>query len=109
MGERYGQKRMTIILVGSFLITFVVDLSNLIAASPVGDVLIKVGVYLQGITYDPAKGEIFVGNRLSDAVSVILEGNNTLIANVKSGSNPVSLAYDSSRSEAFVTNYASDS
>ena len=61
-----------------------------------------------GVTYDSAKGEIFVTNVNDDTVSVISDNSNTVIATVPVGENPQGLAYDSGKSEIFVANLASN-
>jgi YVTN family beta-propeller protein len=65
---------------------------------------IQVGTIPQGLAYDSAKGEIFVANPAANAVSVISDITNTVIATINVGSDPSEVAYDSIKGEIFVTN-----
>lgn len=59
---------------------------------------------LQGIVYDPAKGELFVANYGLDTVIVVSDSNDSAIATVPAGDYPSGLAYDSSNGEVYVAN-----
>ena len=48
--------------------------------------------------------EVFVANYYSNTVSVISDGNNTVVATVNVGSTPQGVAYDSGKGEVFVVN-----
>jgi len=63
------------------------------------------GVEPTGMAYDPAKGEIFVGNEAGSNVTIINDTTDAIvgaIANV--GNIPWSLVYDSGKGEIFVAN-----
>jgi len=63
---------------------------------------VPVGLGSCALAYDSLRGEVFV-TRGGNAVSVISDATNTVIANV-SVSGPWALAYDSSKGEVFVAN-----
>ena len=62
-----------------------------------------------GVTYDSAKGEIYVVNSYphtisGGTVSVISDSNNTVLTSILVGIDPYYAAYDSGKGEVFVTN-----
>ena len=73
---------------------------------------VPVGSYPESVTYDNAKGEMFVVNSNNcpgncygpGSVSVVSDVNNTVVATVKTGSDPYGVAYDSGKGEIFVAN-----
>jgi YVTN family beta-propeller protein len=54
------------------------------------------------MAYDSGKGEIFVGNALSNTISVISDTTNKVIATIPVGDYPAAMAYDSGKGEIFV-------
>ncbi len=73
------------------------------------------------IAYDPARGEIFVGNigktandssasnTATGLVSVISDSSNSVVANIPVGPDPDGMTYDPSKGEIFVSNEGSAS
>ena len=57
-----------------------------------------------GVAYDSGKGEIFVTHAAVNAVTVISDSTNAVVANVTVGLTPEELAYDSHTGDIFVTN-----
>jgi YVTN family beta-propeller protein len=68
---------------------------------------ITVGGYPYGLADDSAKGEVFVFNENDGTVSVISDSTNAVVATVTgvapSTINPISIAYDPSKGEIFVS------
>ncbi len=64
---------------------------------------IGVGQSPIGVAYDAAKSEIFVANNGSNSVSIIADGNDTIVANVSVGANPSGVAYGPGTGEVAVT------
>lgn len=62
----------------------------------------------QDVTYDPAKGEVFVTNLETSNVSIINDTTNTVVGSIKVGdgvvSQPVGIAYDAGKHEIYVAN-----
>ena len=84
--------------------TVIVDAtSNTVSATPNATysvfAIVNVGKGPVGLTYDSAKGEVFVNDFFQDAVSVISDADNTVVANVTVGNSPVGIAYDSTKGE----------
>ncbi|NHI04027.1 hypothetical protein DYY67_1402 [Candidatus Nitrosotalea sp. TS] len=65
---------------------------------------VAVGNGPTGITYDSAKGELFVTNYYSRTVSVISDVTNSVVATIPVKNAPRGIAYDSAKGELFVTN-----
>ena len=80
----------------------VVDTINVNQTSVVGGEILQTA--LEGIAYDPGKGELFVANYGLDLVIVIADSNNSVVATVPVGSYPSGLAYDPAKGEVFVAN-----
>ncbi|MDE1862700.1 MAG: hypothetical protein KGI33_07300 [Thaumarchaeota archaeon] len=59
----------------------------------------------QGMAYDPATGEVFVGEYRLDQVQAISDANNTIVASIGVGDEPQDMAYDSAKREVFVADY----
>ena len=70
-----------------------------------GDPTIKVGEDPEAVAYDPAVGQVFVGNAESGTVSVISDSSNTVVATIPmpAGAEPQGMAYDPAAGEVFVT------
>ena len=69
---------------------------SVIATIPVGG-----GPY--GLAFDSANGNLYVDNRVGDAVSVISGQTNTVISDpISVGINPVSIAFDSANGNLYV-------
>jgi len=65
-----------------------------------------------GIAYDPAKGEIFVGNEDGGNVLIISDSTNAVVANISLGipkSSVTAIAYDSIKGEIYVANTGNSS
>ena len=57
-----------------------------------------------GVAYDSGKGEIFVTHAGVNAVTVISDITNAVVANITVGLHPYDVAYDSHTGEIFVAN-----
>src|SRR5256885_5887504 len=55
--------------------------------------------------YDPANGNLYVGNSVSNTVSVISSSTNNVIATTVVGSNPAHLTWDPVNSNVYVSNH----
>ena len=89
------------------IVSVISDKTNTVVTNvTVGD-LSGEGPISYGEAYDSNKGEIFVANG-NNMVSVISDKTNTVVANVTVGDRPDEIAYDSGKSEIFVTNNAAD-
>ena len=63
------------------------------------------GIEPTGMTYDPAKGEIFVGNSPGNNVTIISDTTDSVVGVIPNvGNDPWSLVYDSGKGEIFVAN-----
>jgi len=65
---------------------------------------VSVGSEPQGVAYDPANGEVFVTNVVSNNVSVIDDTSNAVVASRPVGSNPQDVAYDTGQGTVYVAN-----
>jgi YVTN family beta-propeller protein len=64
---------------------------------------ISIGSYLQGISYDPSNGYLYVvSESFPGKVSVINGSNNKVIDNITVGNGPVGVAYDGSNGQIYV-------
>lgn len=77
---------------------------------------VAVGVSPHYVGYDSARGELFVANTGSNNVSVICDGSpscggpsyqNTVVATIRVGSEPLGVAYDGGNAEVFVADAGS--
>ena len=63
------------------------------------------GVFPTGMAYDPAKGEIFVGNAPGSNVTIVSDSSDSVVGVVSNvGTDPYTLAYDSGKGEIFAAN-----
>jgi len=69
------------------------------------DPTIHVGDDPEAVAYDPAVGQVFVGNAESGTVSAISDSSNAVVATIAmpAGAEPQGLAYDPANGEVFVT------
>ncbi len=66
------------------------------------------GVGPTGMAYDPAKGEIFVGNQLGSNVTIINDTTDAIVGAIQTGGEiPWSPVYDPEKGEIFVANQGS--
>src|SRR5881409_777195 len=72
-----------------------------------GNFLATNGVEPASIAYDSGKGEVFVTDKGSKAVSVISDATNAVVAGIPVGLSPFGIAYDSGKGEVFVANQGS--
>ena len=99
---------------------FVLSAANMVHALEVtATIPVKAGTY--AIAYDSGKGEIWVPifvpfvNEMgmhvstSNSVSAISDSNNVIQATVTVGDTPSGIAYDSGKSEIFITNWLNSS
>ncbi len=84
-----------------FVVFFSLCATNSVSAIGVTST-ITVGMNPEGITYDSAKGEIFVSSMHNNTVSVISDTTHTVIATIPVGNGPRGLVYDSAKGEIFV-------
>jgi YVTN family beta-propeller protein len=69
---------------------------------------VAVGSDPVSLTYDPARGEIFVSNCGSDNASIVNDSTNRVVATVTLGACPYGGAYDSRTGEVFIANLDSN-
>ena len=65
---------------------------------------ISVGSSPEYVAYDSGMGEIFVTNEGDNTVSVISDGNNSVVATIAVGEYPTGVVYDPAKGEIFVSN-----
>ncbi len=70
----------------------------------VATVSLPSGSHPEDVTYDAAKGEIFVSNEYTNSVSVISDSTNTIVGSISVGSLAYGIACDPVKSLVFVTN-----
>ncbi len=93
---------------GSNTVSIISDSTNKVVAN------VTVGNYPTGVAYDSVQGKVFVtnsnlnqgtaGKPADNTVSVILDSNNKVVANVTVGASPSGVACDSIQGKVFVTN-----
>jgi len=93
---------------GSNTVSVISDSTNKVVAN------VTVGNFPTGVAYDSVLGKVFVtnsnlnqgtaGKPADNTVSVILDSNNKVVANVTVGASPSGVAYDSVQGKVFVTN-----
>jgi YVTN family beta-propeller protein len=70
-------------------------------------IVAQIPIGAAGLTYDSSKGEIFATVGL-DKVVAVSDADNSEVASITVGSDPLAATYDSSKGEIFVPNSASD-
>src|SRR5256712_779603 len=89
---------------GPFVIYTLVLVNNTLVP---GNFLAANGFEPTAVAYDSGKGEVFVTDKGSNAVSVISDTTNAVVASIPVGSSPFGVAYDSAKGEVFVANQGS--